>query len=466
MKNTIYTKFLIGYLALLTILIAAIFYIVQPLVYDNILEKRGNEVYKEAYSLASRYGKYHHQVSDGSYEFVNELTNIAYTTNTIIWITDENGKLITSTQDYVSTTQVNNISDYFKDQYYAVGDLNRIFSSDYVSAASPVVYNYAVYGYVMVHYPVSLVESETVSIMNLIYIVALGLVVLSFIILIIFTICVYFPIKKINKASREYAKGNFDYNGLKIKSKDELGDLASNINYMAEEIKNIDDKQRKFISNCSHDFRSPLTSIKGYLEAMLDGTIPPEMYVKYLNIVLTEAERLNKLTSSLLTINTWNSIESGLDLTDFDMVQILRDTIASFEGQCQKKKITMDVTFGAKTYMVNADQIKIQQVIYNLIDNAIKFSNQNSTIYISVLDKNETVFVSIKDTGIGIPKKDLNKIWDRFYKSDQSRGKDKQGSGLGLSIVKEIITSHNENINVTSTEGVGTEFTFSLKKAR
>ena len=199
---------------------------------------------------------------------------------------------------------------------------------------------------------------------------------------------------------------------------------------------------------------------------MLDGTIPPELYEKYLNIVLTEAERLNSLTASLLTINTWNSSGQALDLSDFDIIAVVRKTILSFEGQCNKKKITMDVTYGDKAYSVYADQIKIQQVLYNLIDNAIKFSEANSTIYVKVTDKNDKIFVSVKDTGCGIPKDAITKIWHRFYKLDTSRGKDKTGSGLGLSIVKEIITSHNENINVISTEGVGSEFVFTLQRSK
>ena len=139
--------------------------------------------------------------------------------------------------------------------------------------------------------------------------------------------------------------------------------------------------------------------------------------------------------------------------------------VQSFEGTCKQKKISFELILTGQTLFVSADMSKIQQVLYNLIDNAIKFSHADSTITIETTEKNEKVFVSVKDTGIGIPKDSLKKIWERFYKTDLSRGKDKKGTGLGLAIVKEIISSHNENINVISTEGVGTEFIFTLPLA-
>jgi signal transduction histidine kinase len=144
---------------------------------------------------------------------------------------------------------------------------------------------------------------------------------------------------------------------------------------------------------------------------------------------------------------------------------VIKDTAASFEGTCSAKNIRFDLTFSDSIQMVHADMGKIQQVMYNLIDNAIKFSHSNSVIYIQVSERYEKIFVSVKDTGIGIPKDSIKKIWERFYKTDLSRGKDKKGTGLGLSIVKEIIQAHGENIDVISTQDVGTEFIFSLPRS-
>ena len=232
---------------------------------------------------------------------------------------------------------------------------------------------------------------------------------------------------------------------------------------MANELNTLEDDQRKFVSNVSHDFRSPLTSIKGYIEAILDGTIPYEMQDKYLNIILFETERLNKLTNSLLELNKFGSHgKTILYMKSFDINYIIRMTALTFEGICREKHISIELILSGKTLFVTADMEKIQQVIYNLTDNAIKFSHPDSSITIETTEKNDKVFISVKDSGIGIPNDSLKKIWERFYKTDVSRGKDKRGTGLGLAIVREIIQAHDENINVISTEGVGTEFIFTL----
>ena len=281
--------------------------------------------------------------------------------------------------------------------------------------------------------------------------------------MIVFTIYVYIPLKKITKAAKEYAAGNLEYE-VSVSSKDEMGMLARTLNYMSDELNKSEDYQKQFIANVSHDFRSPLTSIKGYLEAILDGTIPADMQDKYLHRVIDEVERLTKLTSSMLTLN---SVGAGalLTKTNFDINRVIKDTAASFEGQCLSRNITFELSFDHASEMVYADLGKIQQVLYNLTDNAIKFSHHDSTIYISSMEKQNKVFISVKDTGVGIAKKDIKKVFDRFYKSDSSRGRDKKGTGLGLSIVKEIIQAHGENIDVISTQNVGTEFIFSLPVA-
>ncbi|MFR3764159.1 MAG: sensor histidine kinase, partial [[Clostridium] symbiosum] len=314
-----------------------------------------------------------------------------------------------------------------------------------------------------IHLPISVIKAEQNGFLNIVYITSGIIFALSLIILLIFTKIVYFPLKKITYAANEYAAGNLSHN-IKITSHDEIGYLANTLNYMSSELNDMEEYQRKFIANVSHDFRSPLTSIKGYLEAILDGTIPPELYQKYLGIIISETERLNKLTQGMLTLNSLDS-KGYLSRTNFDINRTVKDTAATFEGTCSAKRITFDLTFSDSIQMVYADLGKIQQVLYNLIDNAIKFSREDSVIYIQTSVRYEKVFVSVKDTGVGIPKNNIKKIWERFYKSDVSRGKDKKGTGLGLAIVKEIIQAHGENIDVVSTEGVGTEFIFSLPKA-
>ena len=201
------------------------------------------------------------------------------------------------------------------------------------------------------------------------------------------------------------------------------------------------------------------------MEAMADGTIPPEMHEKYLKIILFETERLTDLTRDLLTLNEFDNKNMLLNREKFDIHEVIKNTAASFEGTCTQKKISIELLLATKHLPVYADKRKIHQVLYNLLDNAIKFSDPESTVTIETTERGEKVYISVKDYGIGIPRNALNKIWERFYKTDLSRGKDKKGTGLGLAIVKEAVQAHGENINVVSTEGVGTEFIFSLPKA-
>lgn len=320
-------------------------------------------------------------------------------------------------------------------------------------------------GYLVIGMPVSQLEEETASLVS---IYSLFLILIYIFLLLVFILLYFmhvYPIQKIIIAAKEYSKGHFDYE-LVIHSNDEYRELAETLNYMAVELKNLDEYQRTFIANVSHDFRSPLTSIKGYVEAFLDGTIPPEMQDKYLNIILFETNRLTNLTSNLLTINNFENGRYQLDITVFDINFSIRQTVDSFESITRKKEVQIECIFAEEHTYVKADMPKIQQVLHNLIDNAIKFSHNNSKIIVSTENIRDKTFIHVKDFGVGIPDDSLGKIWDRFYKTDPSRGKDKKGTGLGLSITKKIISAHNERIRVTSTKGAGTEFVFSLPHIR
>ena len=198
---------------------------------------------------------------------------------------------------------------------------------------------------------------------------------------------------------------------------------------------------------------------------MVDGVIPPESQQKYLDIILFETDRLTKLTSNLLDVNNFDKDNIFLDISRFNLHDSIRKIAGALEGVAAKKDIHFDLELSdTEPLWVSGDKDKIQQVLHNLMDNAVKFSHEGSSILISTREKGNRVFVSVKDSGIGIPKDDLGKIFERFYKTDLSRGKDKLGTGLGLSICKEIITAHKQNLDVVSTEGVGSEFVFTLTK--
>lgn len=383
-----------------------------------------------------------------------------------IWIANIDGTILVDSSDQGNAEQqnINDIDPTLLDKNFSENNYYPgIFTGKMLTLVSPVTLQQTTRGFIILHASQDSIVKEAqyyYDVMNLVFL--LFLILLFFLFLYIYYVTAI-PLKKLRKAAMEYSSGNYNY-ALVLKGVSEYRDLGAAITYMAGELSNLDDYQKKFVANISHDFRSPLTSIKGFAEAIKDGTIPHEMQDKYLNIILFETERLTKLTSSLLELNRFENKGVFLDITSFDINLIIKKTAESFENVCREKKITLNLVFSSKETLVDADMGKIQQVLYNLIDNAIKFSHSNSKIKVSTEEKADKVFVSVKDYGIGIPKDSIKKIWDRFYKTDASRGKDKRGTGLGLSITKEIIQAHNENINVVSTEGVGTEFVFSLTK--
>lgn len=465
MRRTLYLKFLLAYLifAFFGFVVVATF--VYNMTADHVQKEDAEAMYKEATLIATTYASdlYSNQTSLDTVK--NQIDALSLYTGDTIWIINPSGRMVLDSSQPIDVNNERVIEDFdptiTAGSYYTVGTFFNSFDSDVLSVFAPITYNYKVQGYVVLHMAVSNITTEANSLLNTSYIMLIILFVLSLIILIFFTEIVYVPLKKITEATEQYASGNMHYE-FSVESEDEMGYLAASLNYMASEIARTEDNQKKFVANVSHDFRSPLTSIRGYLEAMLDGTIPAEMHEKYIHIVLNETQRLTKLTNSLLMLNNLNTKGVILNRSNFDLNEMIRNSAATFEGTCREKSLTIELVLTGETMIVNADMDKIQQVLYNLLDNAVKFSHNSSSIKVEATERKNKVFISVKDTGIGIPKEDLNFIWDRFYKSDLSRGKDKKGTGLGLSIAKEIILAHDEHINVISTIGVGTEFIFSL----
>ena len=467
MKSMLHLKFIALYIIFGFLCLFTTATLTTQLVEDRLMEDTSQTLYREATLIASDYLPSY--FSDGSsIDAVQaQLAAMRLYLDASLWFVDSTGTMITSSN--IENTSAPKAIEEFNPaeiggNQYISGTYHGYFDEDVITVMAPVTEGFFTKGYLLIHSPAENIDLRCRAVMLPVYI-SLGVIyLLSFIFLLGVHFIVYRPVKKISEAARQYALGNLDYE-IPVTAHDEVGYLSASLNYMAAQLKDMDDYQKKIVANVSHDFRSPLTSIKGYVEAMADGTIPPEMYGKYLNIILFETERLTDLTSDLLTLNEFDTKELLLSKAEFDIQEVIKNTAASFEAVCTPKHISIELLLMPGIIRVYADRRKIQQVLYNLIDNAIKFSENDSSVTVEVTLKNEKAFISVKDHGIGIPKKDLNKIWERFYKSDLSRGKDKKGTGLGLSIVKEVIQAHNENINVISTEGVGTEFIFSLSRA-
>lgn len=468
MRKTLYLKFILAYLlfALFGFITVATF--VSRLTVSYCVRQNAHELYQEATRIAETYATdlYNSEVSLDTVQ--DQLESLSYYMDTEIWILNPSGRMVADSAGAPDPNQEVVVEGFdptvTQKSYYTQGKFFDSFEEDQLSVIAPITNNYKTRGYVIIHKPMAEIYAASNDMLNISYVMLVVVLFLSVIILIFFTEIVYRPLRRIIKATEQYAAGNMRY-PMEVEGEDELGYLAASLQYMAGTVAGSEDDQKKFIANVSHDFRSPLTSIRGFLEAMIDGTIPPQMHEHYLKVVLNETDRLTKLTNSLLTLNNLGTRGMILHMTDWDINEVIRRVGASFEQTCRSKEVRIRLILSGEVLYVHADVDKIQQVLYNLIDNAIKFSDRDSEIEIETTEKGGKVLVSVKDSGIGIPKADQNQIWERFYKTDLSRGKDKKGTGLGLSIVREIIRAHGENISVVSTEGVGSKFTFTLRRS-
>lgn len=465
MRSTLYLKFTFIYIIFGFLSIFTVATLGSELVTSHLERNVGSELYKEANLIASDYLPAYFTESLSASDVQVQLNGMRTYLDADIWFTDSAGKMIRSSQRISSVVHPLEIENFnpaeVGSSQFLLGNYHNYFQEEMITVIAPVTEGFVTRGYLLIHKPYQYIADAKVNIILIMYMVLLVIYILSFSILLGVHFFVYRPLRKITEAAKQYASGNLEHE-IHINTEDEIGYLSASLNYMSSQIRDMNDYEKKFIANISHDFRSPLTSIKGYVNAMADGTIPVEMYEKYLKIILFETERLTDLTQDLLTLNEFDTKELLLDKNNFDIHEVIRNTAASFEGTCTAKKISIELIFASKTLNVYADKRKIQQVLYNLLDNAIKFSNPDSIVSVETTERFGKIFISVKDSGIGIPKKSLNQIWERFYKTDLSRGKDKKGTGLGLAIVNEIMKAHGENINVISTEGVGSEFIFSL----
>lgn len=267
-------------------------------------------------------------------------------------------------------------------------------------------------------------------------------------------------LRNMSEAARLIAKGRFDVR-LKERPRDEIGELAESLNHMSAELAGLDRMRREFLANVSHDLRSPLTSIGGYVEAMIDGAIPEEKRDAYLGLIREQTQRMNRLVNDLLEVARMEAGQVVLSKVPYNLTEWIRRLLAALHPDFARRKLTVELTGEAEDVWVYADPDRIDQVLSNLLLNAIQFSPDGQTIEVSVERKGKAAVVSVRDYGVGIPPEDLERIWQRFYKSDKARSA-RSGSGLGLSIVRHVLEQHGTRATVESRPGAGSRFSFEL----
>lgn len=270
------------------------------------------------------------------------------------------------------------------------------------------------------------------------------------------------PLQEMSSAANEFAKGNFTVR-VPYEGQDEIGLLAQAFNQMAQSLQSLDEMRNNFMSSVSHDMRTPMTTISGFIDCILNGAIPPEKHEHYLRVIREEVQRLSRLVSTLLDISRIQAGDRKFVMAPFDICEMGRQVLISFEQKIDQKQLGVSFDADEDNLTVCGDHDAIYQIYYNIVDNAVKFSRAGGELRLSIRKTGKgKVSVSVYNEGDGIPYEDQPYIFERFYKSDKSRGKDKTGVGLGMFIAKTIISAHGEEITLNSEPGKNCEFTFTL----
>lgn len=325
--------------------------------------------------------------------------------------------------------------------------------------------NVETFGAVIMSFPMPQLAESRNEITTYVLITTALAIVLAMVVIMFMTKIMTKPLEKLKVGAGEIAGGNFK---IKIEktTKDEIGELVDAFNTAAKSLDNLDTVRNDFIANVSHELRTPMTSIKGFVEAIMDGIIPEDRQHEYLKKVHREICRMNDLVNDLLDWARLSAGQGNFNMANFDVNKVVVTVVSNLEPLIMEKNINMVIDFEKDKHMVYGDAKSIERVFINIISNAVKFTPENGEITVKVSSESGKVRVDISDTGIGMSEKEMELIFERFYKADKSRSSEKKSTGLGLSIVKKILQSHNQNISVKSTPGQGSCFTFTLDEEK
>ena len=401
------------------------------------------------------------------------ISSIATATGDHIFITDESG-LVVNCSDRAPTCQhlgqvvpeaaLEMAREGVYDERSALGGM--YLKPQYVVAAPICSASGSCCGFVFVSNAADSMLSEWATFLILPATIAVSVCVAALLVSLVYAKHLTRPLDEMAAASRKFAKGDFS---VRVRQTDEpsseMGMLIDSFNKMADSLAQAEKRRSEFIGNVSHELRTPMTTISGFADGLLDGTIPPEEQDKYLRAIRDETKRLSRLVREMLSVSQARSRAADPSRrTVFDLTELMLQTLLSFESRATKKNLDVDPQLPDNHILVRADKDAITQVIYNLLDNAVKFAAPGSCLVLRLYKERDKAYVSVKDTGETIPPDDLPFIFDRFHKSDRSRSLDKDGVGLGLYLVKSILVSHDEDIAVRSENGE-TEFVFTLSLA-
>ena len=466
-SRTLITATVIFLLALLVLGMA-----LQFLVEDYLKEAAFQRLDQDSQVLAHLLMAYHaDDTMDGS-QFLINLDLAARVSGVDALICDSNGRILLTSDG--TGYQGLRIAQSYLDQITAsgcvhyTGKLQNLYSQPrYVSARPVILSGGDVVGFVVASEPVTETRQVLQRVSDIFAMGAIGVMIVSVLAMGFFTRLQSYPLQEMAKKARAFGHGDLDAR-VRITGNEsrEVEELAIAFNNMASSLQKNEYSRQEFVANVSHELKTPMTTIGGYIDGILDGTIPPERQRHYMQIVSDETKRLSRLVRSMLDISQLQS-EGGIPtekMSRFDVSECAGQMLITFEQKILSKALEVEVDFPECPIYTVAQQDYISQVIYNLLDNSVKFCPQGGKLTLKIRETGSKICVSIGNDGETIPPEELSLLFDRFHKMDKSRNENRDGWGLGLYIVKTIVGLHGEDISVTSLDG-RTEFTFTLPLA-
>ena len=439
--------------------------------YNLLMNERRAALYKTAEEVEKITSAYTSEWEIGGLELRMVISGMSYASGYHIMICNPNGTIVSCSDmkmdcDHMRKTVPESVLDTVESggEFARVTNLNGIFAGKRYTVALPLRSDLSneTIGYVLLSSaPSSMVEMWT-QFAKMYVAIALVVLTLAFVLSLITSKKQTKPINDMANAAHRFARGDFSVRIDDSGRRDEIGELTDAFNAMADSLERSENLRREFIANISHELKTPMTTITGFADGIIDGTIPYEKQNDYLKIISSETRRLSRLVRNMLQMSQLQSVDASvIAKSSFDITEVVRLALLSLEPKISSRGLDVQAQIPEEAIITRGDKDSITQVVYNLIDNATKFAKEGSELKIDIWKQENKAYVSVEDEGETIPENELPMIFDRFHKTDKSRSMDKDGVGLGLYIVKSILDNHNEDIFVTSRDGV-TKFMFTL----
>ena len=437
------------------------------LTYSYAIDERSEEMQSKASVVSHMVSSY---MESGSLTGLRGLADFASSvTDAQFLICNAGGNLLLTTDPSLANrvlTVPKDVSEgAMSSEPYAVRTtLGSIYADTHFVVGVPIASGGATVGFVLAVPGARALTTLWRTFIGLFFMTAVTVLLLSFVVSAWVSMRQSHPIHEMAEATRRFADGNFDVRMHNYAGVTEITELADAFNNMADSLQETARQRREFIANVSHELKTPMTTIAGYTDGILDGTIPPEQEKEYLRIISDESRRLSRLVRRMLEVSQLQSRDLNRTKAPFDVCESMRRVLISMEKMITDRGLDVDADIPDSGIMVLGDNDLITQVIYNLLENATKLARKGSALYLGVTTSNGKALVSVRNEGDTIPAEEIPLLFERFHKSDKSRSEDKDGVGLGLYVVKTILDQHKEHIAVTSENGL-TTFTFTVTLA-